>query len=169
MKMTTYPNNSSLKAPVVSSYDATNRSIKERAFHAILFETIALIICAPLFALLLNRPISEMGLMTLIIATIAVIWNFIYNAIFDRVTRRFIQERGFIVRIIHAGLFESGLIIITVPLIAWVLKITLLEALMMDIGILLFFLPYTVIFNWAYDAVRKALWERKAEKIKGQN
>lgn len=167
MKIATYPNNPSIKAPVVSSYDATNRSIKERAFHAILFETVALLICAPLFAFLLNRSVSEMGLMTLIIATIAVIWNFIYNAVFDRVTRGFIKERGFIVRMIHAGLFESGLIIITVPLIAWVLKMTLLEALMMDIGILLFFLPYTIIFNWVYDAIRKALWIRKVEKIKG--
>lgn len=167
MKMDIYPNNPSINEQVISNYDATNRSIKERAFHAILFETVALIICAPLFAFLLNRSASEMGLMTLIIATIAVIWNFIYNAAFDRITRGFIQERGFIVRIIHAGLFESGLIIITVPLIAWVLKMTLLEALIMDIGILLFFFPYTVIFNWAYDAVRKVLWIRKAEKIKG--
>lgn len=163
MKMTTYPNDSSTTQAHSSilAYDSTDRSSKERFFHAILFETVALLICAPLFAFLLNRSISEMGLMTLIIATIAVLWNFIYNALFDRLTRSFIKERGFVVRIIHALIFEGGLIIITVPIIAWLLTMTLWEALMMDIGILLFFLPYTVIFNWGYDAVRKILWLRK--------
>lgn len=162
MKMTTSPDNLSNNiASNVTEYDPTDRSVKERAFHAILFETVALLICAPLFAFLLNRSISEMGLMTLIIATIAVIWNFVYNALFDRLTRSFIQERGFLVRMIHALIFEGGLIIITVPIIASVLNMTWLQALMMDIGILLFFLPYTVIFNWSYDGIRKVLWFRR--------
>lgn len=165
MKMTTFPTDDTTSfSSSFPAYDSTDRSSKERAFHAITFELVALLICAPLFAFLLNRSVSEMGLMTLIIATIAVIWNFIYNALFDRVTRSFIKERGLIVRIIHALIFEVGLIFITVPIIAWLLKMTLLEALMMDIGILLFFLPYTVIFNWVYDVVRKVLWLRKVTK-----
>ncbi|HIW06710.1 MAG TPA: multidrug/biocide efflux PACE transporter [Candidatus Ignatzschineria merdigallinarum] len=165
MKITPYPQNDIVQQhSSLPIYDSTNRSSKERVFHAILFETIALLICAPLFAFLLNRSISEMGLMTFIIATIAVMWNFIYNILFDRITRSFLKERGFVVRVIHALIFELGLIVITVPIIASLLNITMWTAFLMDIGILLFFLPYTVIFNWSYDAIRKVLWFRKMVK-----
>lgn len=163
--MTTSSNNSAaqFQSPF-PTYDSTDRSLKERAFHAITFEIVALLICAPLFAFLLNRSVLEMGLMTLIIATIAVIWNFIYNVLFDHITRSFIKKRGVAVRIIHALIFEIGLIFITVPIIAGSLNMTLFKALMMDIGILLFFLPYTVVFNWIYDVVRRILWFRKVMK-----
>ncbi len=153
--------------PLLSSfpaYDSTNRSSKERVLHAILFEAIALLICAPLFAFLLNRSLSEMGMMTLMIATTAVIWNFVYNILFDRITRSFIKDRGFVIRVIHALIFELGLIIMTVPMIAGLLNMTMWAAFLMDIGILLFFLPYTVIFNWLYDVIRKVLWFRKTMK-----
>ncbi len=139
-------------------YDPTDRSLKERVFHALLFEIIGVLTSAPLFAFLLNRPLLEMGVMTLIIATTAVIWNFFYNLMFDRFTRSWIQARGFWVRAVHALLFELGLIFITVPLIAFLLSITMHEVFFMEIGILLYFLPYTIVFNWGYDAVRKRLW-----------
>lgn len=141
-------------------YHSTQRSTLERIFHAFLFEIVALIICAPLFAFLLGRSVSEMGLITLIIATVAVVWNYIYNLLFDRVTAA-VTERTLSIRIIHAIIFEIGLIVITVPLIAWIFLMTMKEAFYMEIGILLFFLPYTVVYNWIYDAVRKQLWLKK--------
>lgn len=150
-----------LTSPKATHYDATARSIRERISHALLFEFAALLISAPLFALLTGRPITDVGLMTLIIGTIAIIWNFIYNAIFDRMTRSFIKERSLRVRIIHAVLFELGLIVMTIPLIAEILAMTWKDAFVLDIGIILFFLPYTVIFNWIYDFFRKVLWIRR--------
>jgi uncharacterized membrane protein len=51
-------------------------------------------------------------------------------------------------------LFEIGLILAVVPLAAWWLDIGLWEAFVLDIGIVLFFLPYTFVFNWTYDHVR---------------
>lgn len=142
-------------------YDATARSVKERIFHALLFEFAALLISAPLFALLTGRPITDVGLMTLIIGTIAITWNFIYNTLFDRMTRSFIKERTLRIRLIHAVLFELGLIVMTIPLIAEILTMSWKEAFILDIGIILFFLPYTVVFNWGYDFLRKALWMRR--------
>jgi len=35
------------------------------------------------------------------------------------------------------------------------LKVGLVEAFMIEIGILIFFLFYTYIYNWLYDKVRK--------------
>jgi uncharacterized membrane protein len=34
------------------------------------------------------------------------------------------------------------------------MQVSYWEALLLDIGILLFFLPYTYVFNWIYDHLR---------------
>jgi uncharacterized membrane protein len=41
-----------------------------------------------------------------------------------------------------------------VPVAAWWLNVSLWQAFLLDAGILLFFLPYTVAFNWVYDELR---------------
>lgn len=56
---------------------------------------------------------------------------------------------------LHAVLFEGGLIIVAVPLIAAWLKISLVQAFWLDIGVLLFFLPYTYVYHWGYDVLRE--------------
>ncbi len=139
-------------------YDPTDRSARERTLHALLFEVVAIFLCTPLFAFIMKRDLFEMGVLTAMVAVIAIIWNYFYNLLFDRITRSFIQERSFAIRLLHASLFELGLIIITIPLAALWLRISLLEAFYLDIGILLFFLPYTLLFNWVYDTIRYKLW-----------
>lgn len=67
------------------------------------------------------------------------------------------QKRTFSERIVHAVGFEVIAIAICAPLAAWMLNISLLQAFMVEIGFFLFFLPYSVIYNWAYDALR-ARW-----------
>ena len=57
--------------------------------------------------------------------------------------------------VLHALLFEGGLILLAVPLIAALMKISLLEAFILDIGVLLFFLPYTYVYHWGYDVLRE--------------
>ena len=39
------------------------------------------------------------------------------------------------------------------PTIAWWLDISLWQALLMDLGLVVFFLVYTFVFNWAFDAI----------------
>lgn len=64
-------------------------------------------------------------------------------------------------RVVHSVLFEIGLILAVVPLAAWWLDIGLWEAFVLDIGIVLFFLPYTFAFNWGYDHVRAIVIARR--------
>ena len=40
-----------------------------------------------------------------------------------------------------------------VPLFAWWFDIGLWQALVMDLGLLVFFLVYTFVFNWCFDRV----------------
>ncbi|ERH51197.1 membrane protein [Ectopseudomonas chengduensis] len=81
---------------------------------------------------------------------------------FDRAQSRLGFERGLWARVSHALLFEVGLIVVLVPLAAWWLSIGLLEALLLDIVLILFFLPYTLAFNWIYDVLR-ARWAARRE------
>ena len=130
------------------------KSKTERFLHALTFEVIAIAICAPLGAWLLGYSLAQIGILTLIISLLAMAWNMAFNALFDSAQRRWGFTRNFRARAVHAVLFEIGLIMAVVPLAAWWLDISLWAAFVLDIGIVLFFLPYTFVFNWAYDTLR---------------
>ena len=66
-----------------------HKSVRERFFHALAFELLAIAICAPLGAWLLGYSLAHIGLLTLMISLVAMTWNMIFNAIFDRAQRRF--------------------------------------------------------------------------------
>lgn len=136
---------------------ALQRSLPERIGHALAFEIIAVAISTPALVWLMNKPLLQLGALTLMFSTVAMLWNMLFNYLFDRAQRRLGFHRGLWARLCHAGLFELGLILVLVPLAAWWLSISLLEALLLDIGLILFFLPYTVAFNWSYDLLR-ARW-----------
>jgi uncharacterized membrane protein len=136
--------------PVVS-----RKSLKERALHALLFELIGVLMFAPGLAWVLGQSIGKMGAMTVMISTVAMLWNMLFNAGFDRLRARL----GF-ARALHAISFEVGLVFMVVPMVAWWLSISLLEAFVLDIGLLLLFLPYTMLFNLAYDRLRERLLAR---------
>lgn len=138
----------------------TNRSMAERIMHSVLFEVLALAICTPFLAWLLDRPVGHMGAMTLVFSLIAMLWNMFFNILFDMAQRTMGFYRGFWVRVSHALLFEAGLTLLLVPLAAWWLSISLLAALLLDIGLSLFFLPYALGFNWIYDSLRTVLLNR---------
>jgi uncharacterized membrane protein len=130
------------------------RSLAERVLHALLFEVLAIGISAPLAAWITGETVLSMGLLTAVIATIAVLWNMFYNWAFDCLQNRHGFERTLWVRAIHSVGFELGLIIIVIPLMVWWLETTLWHALALDIGLVLFYLPYAFVYNLCYDKVR---------------
>lgn len=133
-----------------------NRTFAERILHAVGFEVIAIAICAPLAAWIMDKPLFQMGALAIMLSTVAMVWNIIYNAGFDKIFPM-AQKRRLPLRVAHALGFEGGFILIGLPLAAWMLDISLLQAFMVEIGFFLFFLPYTVIYNWMYDTLR-ARW-----------
>lgn len=131
-----------------------NKSALERILHAISFEGLAVLLTAPVLSLLMDRSLAHMGALTLAFSTVAMLWNMAFNSLFDRAEGHYGFRRTLSVRVVHALLFEAGLVLMLVPLAAWWLSISLLETLLLDIGLLLFFLPYTLAFNWCYDLLR---------------
>lgn len=130
---------------------------RERVLHAVGFEVMALLICAPVGAWVLERPILQVGVLSLLLSSVAMVWNVVYNSLFDWLWPVSRVARTLWVRIAHALGFEGGFIVMGLPLAAWMLHITLWQALMVEIGFFLFFLPYTVAYNWLYDLLR-ARW-----------
>lgn len=141
------------------------RSLPERIFHAVCFEGIATAILAPTTAWLMQRSVLEMGGLTILLATTAMIWNIIYNALFDRLWPAHQVRRTAKVRALHALGFESGFIVIGVSIVAWVLNVILLQAFTLEIGFFLFFLPYTMLYNWAYDVLRQRIVTRRQQRV----
>ncbi|PKH21403.1 Na(+)-translocating NADH-quinone reductase subunit E [Enterobacterales bacterium CwR94] len=137
------------------------RSLKERIIHAVCFEAVAIAIVSPLAAWLLDKPLFQMGALALMLSTVAMLWNMIYNTGFDRLFPLG-RTRNLAVRVGHALGFEGGFILIGLPIAAWMLGTGLWQAFLLELGFFLFFLPYTVIYNWVYDRVRERVMERKA-------
>lgn len=136
---------------------ATPRSLYERIFQVLLFEGLAISIFAPVLSWVVDKPLGDATALTVAISITAMVWGLVFNSFFGILisyASRRIQKWQ---RVIHALGFETGLVLIAVPLSAWWLQMTLVQALLMDLGLLLVFLPYTFCFYWAYDMLRQRL------------
>jgi uncharacterized membrane protein len=136
------------------------RTLKERFCHAAGFEVLAILLVSPLAAWIMEKPLFQMGALAIMLSTVAMGWNMLYNAGFDRLAPPMVK-RGLKLRILHAVGFEGGFIGIGLPIAAWMLGTGVWQAFLLEVSFFLFFLPYTVAYNWVYDALRARLLERK--------
>ncbi|WP_353142406.1 PACE efflux transporter [Enterobacter sp.] len=134
-----------------------DKSVRERIFHAVIFEVTANVIIALSLAWLMNVSVLQSGSLSVISALTATAWNFVFNKLFDSLQKTYRFERTFLVRALHAACFEVGLIITLIPVAMVMLNLTVTEAFFVEIGLVLFFLPYTMLFNWLYDYLRWTL------------
>ena len=128
-------------------------SHKERIFHSILFEVVALILMMVFAFLFIEGSMAAITGLAVGLSVMAMAWNYIFNIGFDKAFGNDRINRSFKLRLFHGFTFEIGMLIVTLPLIMWVLNLSFLTALLMDIGFVLFFLVYAIVFNWAYDTV----------------
>ncbi|MGU9932122.1 PACE efflux transporter [Enterobacter asburiae] len=142
-----------------------NKSVKERVFHAVIFEVTANVIIALSLAWLMKVSVLQSGSLSVISALTATVWNFIFNKLFDFLQKKYQFQRTFLVRAIHAVGFETGLIISLIPVAMVMLNLTVAEAFFVEIGLVLFFLPYTMLFNWLYDYLRWTFVGRKRSAL----
>lgn len=131
------------------------RSPLDRLRHALSFEIIALVLIVPLGAVAFGMPMHDFGVVGLVSATIATLWNMMFNFGFDLVLQRRTgaTRKTPRLRVAHAVLFEAGLLVVLMPFIAWYLQVSLWQALVMDLSFALFYMVYALGFNWLYDIV----------------
>lgn len=140
-----------------------NKSTRERIFHAVLFELIGNILITLFVAYILKVSLLQSGMLSVISALMATVWNYIFNKIFDELQKHYAFERNFMVRLLHAVAFEIGLIVTLTPVVMVLLNLSLINAFFVEIGLVLFFLPYTMIYNWGYDYIRGLLMLRQRQ------
>lgn len=141
-----------------------SKTVLERFLHALVFEVLAIGLSAPLAAVLSGHSMTDMGVVTVVIAVMALIWNMVYNALFDRFLAATRKSKTLVLRIWHSIGFELGLLLMAIPFVVWWLNIGLWEALVLDIGLILFYLPYAYIYNLAYDTLRSRYWGRQPQE-----
>ena len=125
-----------------------------RVVYVTLFELFAIVATSFGLAAMTGESAASSSFIAVVTSVIAVVWNVVWNGLFERWEARQTQRgRGLWRRIAHALGMEGGLVVLLVPLFAWWFKVSLWQAFLMDVGLLLFFLVYTFAFNWAFDRI----------------
>ncbi|MBP1128504.1 MULTISPECIES: PACE efflux transporter [Serratia] len=130
------------------------QGVKRKLVYVTAYEIIGMTISALGLALLSGNAPSSTGPLAVIITTIAVSWNFIYNSLFELwESRQASRGRTLKRRILHAIGFQLTLVVYLIPLIAWWMGITLWQALLLDMALIVIIPCYTFVFNWAFDKI----------------
>ena len=130
------------------------QGLKRKIVYVSLYEAIAIVVASFGFAALAGAELGHASVLSVMASVIAVSWNLAYNSLFERwETRQKKRGRSIRRRIVHAIGFEGGLVGILVPVVAWWLDISLWQAFLLDLALVVFFLVYTFVFAWVFDRV----------------
>ncbi|MBA4211695.1 MAG: hypothetical protein C0449_01305 [Polaromonas sp.] len=130
------------------------QGIWRRVVYISLYEVLAIALAGLGLMLMSGESLVASGALATATSAVAVVWNLVFNSLFEHwEARQPVKGRSVKRRVAHAVIFEAGLVLMLVPLIAWWLGIGLWQALVMDMALVVFFLIYTFVFNWAFDAV----------------
>ena len=127
---------------------------RRKIVYVTFYELFAIAISSTGLSVGSGASLERAGVIAVASAVIAIVWNLVYNTLFERwESRQSVRGRGLARRVAHAIGFELGFLVLLVPLFAWWFDIGLQHALVLEIGLALFFLLYTFVFNWAFDRV----------------
>ncbi|MCX5467474.1 chlorhexidine efflux PACE transporter AceI [Acinetobacter nematophilus] len=126
---------------------------KRRIIHALSYEIILLVIIAIALSFIFEVPMEVTGVLGVAMAVTSVIWNMIFNHFFEKFEHKRKLKRTIGVRVLHAIGFEGGLMLATIPMVAYAMDMTLWQAVLLDLGMTTCILIYTFIFQWCYDLI----------------
>ncbi|SSV41480.1 Transmembrane pair [Acinetobacter nosocomialis] len=128
------------------------QGLKRRIVYVSSYEIIGMVISSVGLALLAGDSVEHTGPLSVMITTIAVTWNFIYNILYEKwEARQKNKSRTVKRRIAHAIGFQITLVMFLIPLIAWWMDISLVAAFWLDVAFIIIIPIYTFIFNWTFD------------------
>lgn len=131
---------------------------KKRLVHAMTYEVILLVIIAVALSTILDMPLEVTGGLGVAMAVTSVVWNMVFNYLFENYEKKKQLKRTIPVRILHAIGFEGGLLLFTIPMVAYALNISLWNALLLDLAMTICILFYTFIFQWCYDTIEQRIY-----------
>ncbi len=130
------------------------QGFKRKATYVVLYEFISLVLISTAFYFYSDKDAAHSGMLGVITVVVAIVWNLAFNSLFECwEARQIVRGRSLARRISHAVGFELGLVAITLPLFAWWLELSLLDAFLLDAGLTLFFMFFTFVYSWCFDRV----------------
>ncbi|MFW1911226.1 chlorhexidine efflux PACE transporter AceI [Acinetobacter ursingii] len=130
---------------------------KRRIIHALSYEVILLVIIAIALSFIFDVPMEVTGSLGIAMAVTSVIWNMVFNHFFEKFEHKHQLKRTIKVRILHAIGFEGGLMLATIPMVAYAMNMSIWQAIVLDFGLTMCILIYTFIFQWCYDHLEMRL------------
>lgn len=130
---------------------------KRRIIHALSYEIILLVIIAIALSFIFEVPMEVTGTLGIAMAVTSVIWNMIFNHYFEKIEAKRKLKRTFKVRVLHAIGFEGGLMLVTIPMVAYAMNMSIWQAILLDFSMTTCILVYTFIFQWCYDQIEAHL------------
>ena len=128
------------------------RPTTRRVLQAALYEVFAVAFVGPVLAFVFDKPQTSTLALAVLLSGIALCWNYVYNALFERwESRQATKGRSLARRVAHGAGFEGGLTLLLVPVMAWWLDTSPLNAFLANVGLLAFFFFYAIGFTWAFD------------------
>jgi uncharacterized membrane protein len=134
------------------------RSWRERVIQTLFYELGALLIAAPLYQWVFSVSAGE-SLQLLVTLSVAVmLWSPFHNTAFDWLDARWFDrvasDRRGVSRWVHAFSHEVSTLVVTLPLIVWIGGYSWFDALLLDLGLTLFYTAYAWVFHWCFDRLR---------------
>jgi uncharacterized membrane protein len=137
------------------------RSVRERILQATAFEVIGIALVTPLYAVFMHSNAAASAAVVAAVALACLIWSPFHNAAFDfcewRILRRVASDRPVRLRMVHAASHEVTSVAATTPIIVLLGDMTVPQALLVDLGLTLFYTVYTYVFHIFYDRFRPVL------------
>lgn len=131
-----------------------SRPVLRRVAFVAGYEGLSVLFTVVVLSAVLGHGGGTSTLTAVLLSTVATIWNYLWNTLFEAIERRRgAVGRGALARTVHALGYEGGVLVVTIPLVAIMLGVSLLEALVIESGLLVFFLVFTVSYTWAFDRV----------------
>lgn len=133
---------------------------KRRIVHALSYEIILLVIIAIALSFIFDMPMEVTGTLGIVMAVTSVFWNMTFNHFFEKFEAKCHLKRTVGVRILHAIGFEGGLMLATIPMVAYAMQMSIGQAILLDFSMTMCILVYTFIFQWCYDHIEMQLGVR---------
>lgn len=125
-----------------------------RILQAVLYEVGAIAIVGPVLGFAFEKPASSTFLLALVLSSIALCWNYVFNAAFEHwESKQAVKGRSVARRLAHGAGFEGGLTLMLVPVMALWLDTRFLAAFIANLGFLAFFFLYAIAYTWGFDKV----------------
>jgi uncharacterized membrane protein len=139
------------------------RTFKERLYQTLAFEFGGLVLAAPLYGLIFGQGGAQSLALLVALSLAVLLWTPLHNTLFDladfKRTGRSASSRPHGLRIFQALSQETTVIVVTLPLVMHIGGHSFIEALLVDLGLTLFYAAYAYLFHIVFDWLRPVAME----------